>query len=346
MKTIRLDELDGLRGIAALAIATFHYLFQYDHVYGHMFSVPAWAKLGYFGVHLFFLVSGFVIFWTLSKVERPFDFIWSRASRLYPVYWVAATLTFVVVSIFGLAGRETSVIDLLLNYSMIHEYLGIRHVDGVYWSLTLELTFYAWMLILFFFNQIKNIEKWLFVWIILATLISNEKFGFELPIRLKYLFLLDYIALFSGGICFYIMRSGKATSATYWVLAASILSLFIKHPLNSCITLCAIYCIFYLAISGRLKFLAYKPLIFMGTISYSFYLVHQNIGYIIINKFYANELSPIAGMATALSVALLLAILLTFTIERPAMRYLRNYYKDSNRIQQLANKLSLFGSRG
>lgn len=345
MKTIRLDELDGLRGIAALAIATFHYLFQYDHVYGHIFSVPAWAKLGYFGVHLFFLVSGFVIFWTISKVERPFDFIWSRASRLYPVYWAAATLTFVVISIFGLAGREVSAIDLLLNYSMIHEYFGIKHVDGVYWSLTLEITFYAWMLILFFFNQIKNIEKWLFGWIILAALISNDKFGFDLPTRVKYLFLLDYIALFSAGICFYLIKSGRAKLTTYGVLAASTLSLFVQHPLNVAMILCVIYSIFYLAISGRLTFLAIKPLVFMGTISYSFYLIHQNIGYLIINKFYAHELSPIVGIATAFLVAFLLATFLTFTIEKPTMSYLRNYYKDSTRIQQFANKLSFFGSR-
>lgn len=338
MKNVRLNELDGLRGIAALAVVLFHYLYRYDEVYGHAFSVPVWTKYGHYGVHLFFLISGFVIFWTISRAQRPFDFVWSRFSRLYPVYWVAIFITFTIVAIFGLPGREVSAVDLLFNLTMVHEYLGIPHVDGVYWSLTQELTFYAWMLALLVFNKIKHIEKLLLFWIIAATLICNEKFGLELSRRLRYLLLLDYISLFAAGICFYLIKNGTAKTITYWVLGVSVASLFIKYSLEIAGLLCAIYALFYLAISGRLTLLAYKPFVFMGTISYSFYLVHQNIGYLIINKFYAYGLSPYQGMAVALLTALFLATLLTFIVEKPSMSYLRDYYKKNNRIQQIANK--------
>lgn len=48
---------------------------------------------GFYGVHLFFVVSGFVI---LTSLERsgPRKFIISRFVRLYPVYWLVCGLTF------------------------------------------------------------------------------------------------------------------------------------------------------------------------------------------------------------------------------------------------------------
>ena len=38
----------------------------------------------------------------------------------------------------------------LLNTTLLHEYLGAAHVDGAYWSLVIEVTFYSWMALLFF----------------------------------------------------------------------------------------------------------------------------------------------------------------------------------------------------
>jgi peptidoglycan/LPS O-acetylase OafA/YrhL len=52
------------------------------------------------------------------------------------------------------------------------------------------------------------------------------------------------------------------------------------------------YATFYFAVSGRLRILKFKPLVYLGGISYSLYLLHQNIGYVIINKFYDVGLSP------------------------------------------------------
>lgn len=342
MTATRVNELDGLRGIAAIVVALFHFFPRYDQVYGHAFEIPSWTTLGYFGVHLFFLVSGFVIFWTISRAKRPFDFIWSRFSRLYPVFWAAVCITFIAVSIFGPADREVSFRDFLLNLSMIHQYFDVPHVDGVYWTLTLELTFYGWMLMLFMFNQIHQIEKWLLGWIILAALVSNNIFEFDIPSRVKFLFLLDFIALFAAGISFYLIQTGKAKGLTYCVLAASVMSLFVQYSNGEAALLCAIYATFYLAISGRLGFLGYKPFVFMGTISYSFYLIHQNIGYMIINHFYANDWSPLVAIAVSFVVAFLLGVLLTFSIEKPAMTYLRSYYKNNDYIQKTATKLSFF----
>ena len=338
----RLSELDGLRGIAALAVVVFHYFYQYDSIYGHSFEISQWTRFGSYGVHLFFMVSGFVIFWTISKVDHPLDFIWSRFSRLYPVFWAAVFLTSLVVFTFGLPGREPRLTDLIVNYFMIHEYLGFKHVDGVYWTLSLELAFYFWMLVLLLLDQTRHIEKWLLGWVVSAALLTYPGLGLELPGIWKKFFLLDYIELFAAGICFYILRQGKGRPMTYLVLAASSLSLFAEYPVGIAFSLLLFYAVFYLAITHRLGFLATKPIVFVGTISYSLYLIHQNIGYVIINGFYANDLPATWAIVTAFTTSFLLAVLLTFKVERPAMQQLRRYYRDHD-IRQIAGKLLSFG---
>jgi len=344
MKTNRLYELDGLRGIAALAVVVFHYFYHYNNLYGHDFQISEWTRFGYYGVHLFFMVSGFVIFWTISRVERPMDFIWSRLSRLYPAFWVAIFLTSLVVYTFGLPGREAPLTDLIFNYSMIHEYLGFRHVDGVYWTLTLELAFYFWMLVLFSFNQTRHIERWLLFWVVAGAAATYPGHAVALPGKLEKFLLLDYIELFAAGICFYILKEGRARPLTYLVLAASVLSLFVQHSLPIALSLCLFYLVFYLAVTHRLGFLAARPIVFVGTISYSLYLIHQNIGYVIINGFYKNDLPAAWALVTAFSISFLLATLLTYLVERPAMQRLRAYYRDHD-VRQVADRLLSFSRR-
>ena len=340
MNTRRLTALDGLRGFAALAVALYHFFYHYDVAYGHQFTVPAAFQFGYYGVHLFFLVSGFVIFWTLARINHPFDFIWSRFSRLFPVYWVAVSITFLIVFLYGPDDRTTTVSELIINYSMLQAYLGVPHVDGVYWTLTLELAFYFWMFLLFLGRQLHQIEKWLFIWVLISASLALTGWIEMIPMRLRYLLLLDYIGLFAAGICFYRLWESNANKMTYWVIALSLLSLYAQYELTGAIIISVIYALFYCAINEKFAALSYKPFVFMGTISYSFYLIHQNIGYTIIDLFYQHELSPLIGIVCALLTGLILGSLLNYTIEKPAMGYLRKLYQESSLLNKIANKIS------
>jgi peptidoglycan/LPS O-acetylase OafA/YrhL len=165
----RLLELDALRGIAALMVVFYHYFYHYNELYGHQSIPVSWSFVGRLGVALFFIISGFVIFWTLSRTEKPLDFIVSRFSRLYPVYWFTIALSFLAVFCFGLPGREVSLRDAALNTLMFHEYLHVPHVDGVYWSLTVELSFYFWIFGLYLIGKLSKIES-IFIPLIVACL--------------------------------------------------------------------------------------------------------------------------------------------------------------------------------
>jgi len=58
----RYYELDAIRGIAALMVVLFHYTVGYGQIYGYSIDPAFTFELGKYGVLLFFMVSGFVIF--------------------------------------------------------------------------------------------------------------------------------------------------------------------------------------------------------------------------------------------------------------------------------------------
>ena len=93
----RVRELDVLRGLAAAAVVLFHYTVRYGALYGYPAPPIVRVPTGFYGVEVFFCISGFVIFMTLDRTRRPMDFVVSRVSRLWPAYIVAIAVTFAVV---------------------------------------------------------------------------------------------------------------------------------------------------------------------------------------------------------------------------------------------------------
>ena len=115
VNSLRLLELDALRGIAAISVVIYHFCYRYPELYGgNQFNL---AFLGKYGVPFFFIISGFVIFWTLDRLKKPVDFIVSRFSRLYPIYWICLTITFLTVTIYGLEDREQSLTTFAFKIS-------------------------------------------------------------------------------------------------------------------------------------------------------------------------------------------------------------------------------------
>ncbi|ROV59630.1 acyltransferase [Vibrio ponticus] len=339
MNTKRLLELDALRGLAALAVVIFHYLYRYDEIYGHDTLNVEWSYLGKYGVHLFFMVSGFVIFWTLNRIERPLDFVISRFSRLYPAYWLAVILTFGVVYIFGLPGREVDIQTAVLNFLMFQEYLRISHVDGVYWTLTVELTFYFWVFVLYAFSQLRWVEL-IFTCLVLASVLNSLGY-IEVHPAIYKLFLMKYIALFLSGICFFNIVNKSKSKLTLISLTIALLSSVFIFSLEVFLIIAIFHVVFYLSVTGRIKFMTHKSLVFLGGLSYSLYLLHQNIGYVIINLSYDMQFNPWVGIICATVISLLFATMSMKFVEKPALSYIRRRYNSSDKIQKLASKMTV-----
>ena len=92
---MRFRGLDVLRGLAAVYVMLSHYTSFCLKEFGEVpFHVP--SETGNYAVWLFYMISGFVIYFTIERSKTWVDFAVSRATRLYPIYWI--TLTLVVIT--------------------------------------------------------------------------------------------------------------------------------------------------------------------------------------------------------------------------------------------------------
>jgi peptidoglycan/LPS O-acetylase OafA/YrhL len=296
LKTARLYQLDALRGIAALMVVLFHYTHLYDDRYGHSFNVPGWVVLGQTGVHLFFIISGFVIFWTIRRVKRPADFLFSRFSRLYPAFWASLLITFAFTSFVGPSDRVVSWEAFAVNTTMFQEFLGYPHVDGVYWTLSIELAFYALAFTTLVTGLLRFSDYICLVW--LAISYGQAVSGADLGI-LEQALLLKYNLLFVTGISLYRIWSKEAKWIPVICVILSVGLAYLRFPIELAIAISIWIGAFSLIIVGRLKWLNQESLIWLGSISYSLYLIHQNVGYGIIDLSYRLELPPALGILFA-----------------------------------------------
>jgi peptidoglycan/LPS O-acetylase OafA/YrhL len=89
----------------------------------------------------------------------------------------------------------------------------------------------------------------------------------------------------------------------------------------------AFVAMFFLMVKKKLEFIKMRPFIFLGTISYTLYLLHENIGFVIIRASYKYNLNPNCGILLATITSLVLATLVTFAVEKPAQRLIRGKYR-------------------
>jgi peptidoglycan/LPS O-acetylase OafA/YrhL len=325
----RLSELDALRGIAASAVVLFHLTKRYFDDYGRPDgAIPAFPIEGMQGVFLFFVLSGFVISMTLERTRSRRDFARARFSRIFPAYWAAVALTFAVVHGLGLPGREVSLPVALFNLTLLQAYVGVANVDGVYWSLAAELSFYCVAYALHargWLWQRPHRVAWIWLGYCAAHALAHRLLGATLRDAIAWLTLARFAPLFIAGMMFYRLFSGWRTRETHAVIAAA----FVLHNLIQwegkaqlpC-TLLTFAC-FYGVAYGRLSFIAARPLLWLGAISYPLYLVHDNVGMAVMRKLTALGVPYNAALPLVIALVVLLAAAISAAIERPALRALR-----------------------
>jgi len=336
---IRYLELDALRGIAAVMVVFFHYSVRYGQLYSYQVEPLFKFDIGLYGVQLFFIISGFAISLTLEKTTHAVDFMVSRFSRLYPAYWAGVILTFAVVYWFSLPGREVDIKTAVINMTMLQTWFNYSNVDGVYWTLTVELCFYLIMWFLFAIKAMHRINVIALFWLLLIIGYGFvEKNGiYSIHWAVKLLLLLNHGALFIAGIMFFrIMHAEKL--ADYLIILLCLAAEY--YLFGELAYLIAVYfLVFFLFSKNYLRFIAIKPLVFLGTISYSLYLIHQNIGYVIINAMRkADALNSFNVIVLPLMASIFLAALMQRYIEKPSLTFVRNRWQQSRLRTYLTNK--------
>jgi peptidoglycan/LPS O-acetylase OafA/YrhL len=334
----RIVELDALRGLAALLVVIFHFSM------GNL--TKNFLVIGVTGVDLFFIISGFVIMLTVEKVSSWKDFVVNRSSRLFPVYWTCVTLTAGSIFLNNVLTDKSSdylLSQYLINLTMFQHYFQVPNIDGPYWTLIIELIFYAFMLLIFQMNQLHRIENICYILLVPILFYSTflQNFSPNIYKEVKYLIpLINHFPLFFSGILFYKIKfDSPKISRHFGLILCFILQILLFDdgglsrlfiPIYAYIGVLLIYFgAFYFFAYNLLNFIVNKVTVYLGAISYSLYLIHQFLGCDIIIPFFKNHMHLnvwIVILFIALPTVLLLASIITFYIEKPSIKYIRSKF--------------------
>ncbi len=283
------------------------------------------------------MISGFVIYFTIERSRNWRDFAFSRFTRLYPVYWLTLTLMVVMEAVvFQNQLQPASPPNpriwwggYVVNLTMLQEFVGFNNYDSLYWSLTVEIAFYIDMAALFVLGWLGRMEVVAAVWLAIACLAAfvTDHLGLELPNFPMRLAALEYAPFFMGGIMFYLLRSKGVTPARLAVIASALVAEWWIHGAARLGIASILYVIFALAAAGKLRFIVSPVTMWLGTISYSLYLVHHNLGYSALLRLHENGVAIPVMLVVTGAGALVLASLASYLVERPSMRLARQWYE-------------------
>ncbi|KSU67248.1 acyltransferase family protein [Arthrobacter sp. NIO-1057] len=338
----RLGLLDALRITAALFVVFYHYT-AWGHEHWGSKAPEFWPVLseftryGQLGVQLFFLISGFVILMSLQG-KNIVGFIGSRVGRLYPAYWVAviaAAVLSLVIWPEGNGGRAAS--DILPNLTMFQGAFGVQNLDGVYWTLWVELRFYLLLglLLALKLTKVKHIMVLCTLWPALGLYLHFTNLN-----QLQDKVAGEYAALFAAGMVLYLIYQNGHTLMR-WILVAgntAVAAFFtgIKGQQDASelsgldvpawhFQVLAVLCVALLAVCTLtpLKHIQAKWLAVAGSLTFPLYLFHQLWGWWIIEELHGvvNKYVLLFGLIGAM---LGFAYLVARFVEKPLGLPLRN----------------------
>ncbi|MEU7164411.1 acyltransferase [Streptomyces morookaense] len=341
----RLAAVDGLRLLAAAAVAAYHYLGTPTvRFWGETYDLPQAVPLihaasgyGWLGVEAFFLISGFVICMSCWG-STPAQFAVSRIARLFPLYWAVVLIVAATGTVTVLAGQRsgapTDLRTTLGNLTMIPSPLGLDFTAGVAWTLWVEARFYLLMGALLLIGlTYRRVIAFGFLWLVLASI------GRELHSTVMDEFLLSqYAGLFVAGIALHLMHR-FGTNLLLWLLAgfAWCYTLTVlddrvaTHPGSnwavSAAVLTGFLVLLALAGPGPLRHLQWRALVHAGALTYPFYLVHQSLGIPVTRGILKSVpgLGLLPSIALGLLFSLLLAAVLNRLVDRRFGRLLRRH---------------------
>lgn len=292
----RISYLDGHRGIAILLVIAFHAFASRPEImpYGDAFGEFPLFKFGYLGVHLFFLISGFVIFMSLDNSKNAVSFIYRRWLRLFPAMLVCSLIIYATAGFFHERPKgQPELKDLITGLSFVEPYiwakltgLKLSSIEGAFWSLYVEFKFYLAAAIIYFTVGRKYLVVSVFLcfimWLVsryLSETLAIQSFSVFHTITHTLGF--QYFGWFAAGAAYY---SYLKTDNVKWYVTGimiSIISAIVEGGFNPIPSFAAVVVSMFFALSivnQKLQALISNRLfLFFGVISYPLYLLHENM---------------------------------------------------------------------
>lgn len=339
----RLLAIDGLRALAITLVVLFHYTKEFFP--GHRFFSFGWS-----GVDLFFVISGFVLYYQVKRRYRTegkthyLSYLRNRALRIIPAYYASLLA---MLLLFGRNKFFTSVFYMHLSFLYVFDYDVAISIQPLYWTLAVEVQFYLMLILFAPLLTGRNGMKWLISLIVL-----------NLVYRLIFQFF--FSPLSSTGLVLGNILPGRISEFCYGMIIAKIflekteLMNKLRKNLNIIITaILAFICIFicwYIwlkkgdsVLDHRLVNIIYYPLVglgfglffllvmifpwlnrimslktvtFIGIISYSIYLWH-----VFALRLIGDVLTDAGGFLITLIATLVISTVSYYFIERTFLKF-------------------------
>jgi peptidoglycan/LPS O-acetylase OafA/YrhL len=296
---VRILSLDGLRCLSILMVMAFHYFSRWTppenpvnlYPYADRFAHWPFAQWGLLGVHLFFVISGYVIALTLVRCRSFGEFGVRRLARLWPTMFLCSVLTFSVVTLlpgpFDVSVRNFLPSWLFADPTIFNKLTGERtfaYMDGVYWSLFVEVRFYLLVALLYFADRARFARN-----LVIAGGLVAGAYALSLYLRhdaaetlLRWIFIGRDLPWFliGAGLYFLDLDRWQARGLIAIGVLAVICNSATGNDPGMAIAAVALPAIAWCALRVRLagRIFAWRPVAAIGAASYSLYLLHQYIG--------------------------------------------------------------------
>lgn len=339
--------LDGLRGIAILAVVVIH-VSQLVYIPAPLHDVAAY---GVRGVQLFFIVSGLTL--ALNHMNKPLglrDFFARRFFRIAPMFYLAMIFYMVVglVSDLRFAPKDVRSHEVLLTFLFLHDWsltASNKIVPGG-WSIACEAMFYAsFPLILLVLDRLRGLRSIPFVMAI-YVLGAISYWGMRHFLKgdaalvqgFAFSFWITQLPAFVSGcwLAFGVGHESITRSSARWIMMFATLLILIDTQMrahtNLLIAIGLLSLFVWAAGRARPAFLESAAMTFLGKISFSVYIVHFFV--ISLAHLFAGRLQDMIGpyiafiivFAIVMAVSIPISAFTYYRIELPFVRYGRNLF--------------------
>lgn len=316
----KIEILDSLRSFAALSVCFFHFVCITGYI--RTSWILEFFYHWQFGVQLFFVISGFVIPWSMYysgyKINHLFKFALKRFARLEPPY-----IASLVLAIFILWGRDyflhvdnfSSLVSLkrvVFHFGYLIPFFGnYKWLNDVYWTLAVEFQYY-FLVALLFIPLIKSN-------LILRIIICLSMMGLSF-IGGPREFLPYWLPVFYVGIVIFLFKVNKISKMEFYLTAFFLFSFSCYQYHYGAVVYMLIAAIAILYYSEyKIRVLNY-----LGKMSYSIYLVHLPVGLTFMNIMAHSFFNTLPGkmlvLVSGVTVTLISSYIMYLLVEKPSKK--------------------------
>jgi peptidoglycan/LPS O-acetylase OafA/YrhL len=331
---MRLESLDFLRGVAVILVLFAHHWIGVDYV----------QAVGWVGVDLFFVLSGFLVSGLLFAEHKKFGdvhpvrFLVRRGFKIYPLFYLSFLATMILAVTVGFhdydkLNNNGKIITTISEATFLQNYFG--SFWNHHWSLAVEEHFY-FLLAFVFAYLVRNARRFLLIFpISIALRLANQVFSPETGFAESHL-RMDSLAM---GVCIaYVSHFGdlkgffeKYKTALYCCLPIPLVFMFTGNPLTNPFTKTIGFTLLYISFGALLIVFLYgntkwipgrKQIAWVGVYSYGIYLFHMYfVRFVVGDPGREFNATVVRNFLIYFAASISIGALLSWLIEKPFLKF-------------------------